>query len=70
MKISNWAFQWKMRFNPDPNKQAREVIFSRETKNAYLYIQIRGKMVNTPKRIVCVLNECLQPRIDKKQQLQ
>ena len=20
MKISNWAFQWKMRFNPDPNK--------------------------------------------------
>ena len=19
-KISNWAFQWKMSFNPDPNK--------------------------------------------------
>ena len=30
MKISNWAFQWKMRFNPDPNKQAQEVIFSRK----------------------------------------
>ena len=29
MKISNWVFQWKMRFNPDPNKQAPEVIFSR-----------------------------------------
>ena len=30
MKISNWAIQWKMRFNPDPNKQAQEVIFSRK----------------------------------------
>ena len=27
-KISEWAFQWKMHFNPDPNKQANEVIFS------------------------------------------
>ena len=30
MKISNWAFQWKMRFNPEPNKQAQEVVFSRK----------------------------------------
>ena len=29
-KISNWVFQWKMRFNPDPYKQAQEVIFSRK----------------------------------------
>ena len=29
-KISKWEFQWKMSFNPDPNKQAQEVIFSRE----------------------------------------
>ena len=27
-KISKWAFQWKMLFNPDPNKQAIEVYFS------------------------------------------
>ena len=26
--ISNWAFQWKMSFNPDPTKPAKEVIFS------------------------------------------
>ena len=26
--INKWAFQWKMSFNPDPNKQAAEVIFS------------------------------------------
>ena len=29
-KISNWAFQWKISFNPDPLKQAQEVIFSRK----------------------------------------
>ena len=29
-KISDWAFQLKMNFNPDPNKQAQEVIFSRK----------------------------------------
>ena len=27
-RINNWAFQWKMSFNPDPSKQAEEVIFS------------------------------------------
>ena len=29
-QISNWAHQWKMSFNPDPTKQAQEVIFSRK----------------------------------------
>ena len=29
-KISDWAFQWKMSFNPDPSKQAQEIIFSRK----------------------------------------
>ena len=32
-KTSKWVFQWKLQFNPDPNKQANEVIFSRKTKN-------------------------------------
>ena len=27
--ISEWTFQWKMLFNPDPNNQANEVYFSR-----------------------------------------
>ena len=27
-RINSWAFQWKIRFNPDPNKQAQEVLFS------------------------------------------
>ena len=30
--IQNWPFQWKMNFNPDPTKQAQEVIFIRKTK--------------------------------------
>ena len=29
-RISNWATQWKMNFNPDTTKQASEVIFSRK----------------------------------------
>ena len=27
-KIGKWAFRWKMSFNPDLNKQAKEVRFS------------------------------------------
>ena len=27
-KINQWAYQWKIQSNPDPNKQANEVIFS------------------------------------------
>ena len=33
-KISNWAFQWKMSFNPDTNKQVQEVIFSRNLRKS------------------------------------
>ena len=29
-KIEAWAYQWKMSFNPDPLKQAQEVLFSRK----------------------------------------
>ena len=31
-KVSNWAFQWKMSFNPDSSKKAQNVIFSRKLK--------------------------------------
>ena len=30
--INKWAFQWKMAFNPDPNKQATEMLFSCKKK--------------------------------------
>ena len=29
-KINDWAFQWKMNFNPDRSKQTQEVRFSRK----------------------------------------
>ena len=35
--ISQWAYQWKMQFNPDPNKQANEVIFSRKCDSANVF---------------------------------
>ena len=35
VKINKWAYQWEMSFNPDLNKQAQEVIFSRKTKKMY-----------------------------------
>ena len=31
-KINQWANQLKMAFNPDPNKQANEVLFSSKKK--------------------------------------
>ena len=30
--MKEWAFQWKMSFNPGPSKQAQEVIFTSEVK--------------------------------------
>ena len=35
VKINRWAYQWKMSFNLDANKQTEEVIFSRKTKKEY-----------------------------------
>ena len=32
-KISLWAYQWKMSFNPEILKQDQEVIFSKENVN-------------------------------------
>ena len=35
-KVSDWAYQWKMQYNPAPNKQGNEVIFSRKC-NSYSF---------------------------------
>ena len=32
-KISEWAVQWKVNFNPDPSKQAQELLFGRKTSS-------------------------------------
>ena len=38
-RISEWAFQWKMMFNPDLTKQAQEVIFYRKIVKSF-YSQV------------------------------
>ena len=44
--ISEWAFQWKMQFNPDPNKQANEVYLSRKSNSGvYLPVDLNNSPV-------------------------
>ena len=35
--ISNWAYHWNLEFNPDPKKQANEVIFSLKSNNVCIH---------------------------------
>ena len=40
LKITQWAYQWKMLFNPDIRKQAQEIIFfqkKNDTSHPSLY---------------------------------
>ena len=45
VKITHWAYQWKMSFNPDITKQAQEIIFCRKKNNT---IHPRLYFNNTP----------------------
>ena len=60
MKINDWVFQCKIRFNPDPKKQAQEVIFSRKTNkisHPRLYFnQSLVKLTSTHKHLGMVLD--------------
>ena len=58
--ISHWAYQWKMSFNPDPTKQAVQVIFSRKHNkldhpNIY-FNNIEVKTVNEQKHLGLILD--------------
>ena len=63
VKISRWAYQWKMSFNPNPNKQAQEVIFSIKTKKEYhpplAFNDDNVSGTNSPKRLGVVLDNRL-----------
>ena len=49
-KVSNWAYQWNMQFNPDANKQANEVIFSRKSNlNSFPYPPVKFNENNITK---------------------
>ena len=60
IKISNLAFQWKIRFNSDPNKQAQEVIFRRKiNKIDHLPLYFKQNLVKSSsahKHLGMVLN--------------
>ena len=36
IKISNWAYQWKMSYNPKVTKQAQRLVFSRKKQKVAL----------------------------------
>ena len=48
--ISNWAIQWKILFNPDPDKQVSETLFSKKKKREkrnYPPLTLNGDNVKT-----------------------
>ena len=46
--IKNWPYQWKMQFNPDPKKQANEVIFSLESNRCtYPPVTFNNNIIST-----------------------
>ena len=62
-KISEWAFKWKMSFNPDPTKQAQEVIFSQKLiKPCHFLIKFKNIPVqnaSSQKHLGLILDEKL-----------
>ena len=60
-RISEWAYRWKMSFNPDPSKQAKEVFFcNKAAKKNHPNIIFKGNTVQNSankKRIGLILDE-------------
>ena len=61
--ISEWAFNWKMLFNPDPTKPAQEVLFSRKKKTlnhpTLSLNNIQVKRASSQKHVGLILDEKL-----------
>ena len=53
--ISQWAYQRKMEFNPDPNKQATELLFSCKK--------------NSPNHPPLIFNETIVPKVNEQKHL-
>ena len=50
-KINKWAYQWKLQFNPDPTKQATELLFFQKEAFSYSSSHLfRWKRCNKSKR--------------------
>ena len=61
--ITQWAFQWKMLFNPDMSKQAIEVIFSnkkiKSTHSPLIFNGIPVKLAEETKHLGMILDSKL-----------
>ena len=61
--VSQWAHKWRMSFNPDPQKQAVEVLFSRKRSEidhpVLLFNNIPVKKVNEHKHLGIILDSKL-----------
>ena len=61
--ICQWAYQWKMEFNPDPSKQATEVLFScKKVSLGHPHLTFNGtviKKVNEQKHLGLILDSSL-----------
>ena len=70
--IYQWAHQWKMEFNPDPTKQATEVLFScKKVSPIHLQLIFNGtvvKKLNEQKHLGFILDSVLsfKKHIDEK----
>ena len=68
--ISEWAFNWKMLFNPDPVKPAQEVLFSRKKKTMYhptlSLNNIQVKRASSQKHLGLILEEKLKYSLPRK----
>ena len=62
-KINSWTFKWKMRFNPDPTKQAQVVIFSQKSKrinhSQLLFNNNQGSQSSSQKHLDIIIDEQL-----------
>ena len=61
--FSNWAWAWKMSFNPDPTKPAEEILFSHKSIKPYhppLFINgLEVKRVNEHTHLGLILDSKL-----------
>ena len=65
LKISKWAYQWKMSFNPDVSKQAQEVVFSHKShKLAHPPVIFNNVLMFPLKR--CFIQKQLGIHLDEK----
>ena len=63
-RIKEWAHQWKMAFNPEPNKQAVEMLFSQKksevTHSPLFFNGVQVNPVDNHKHLGLILDPSLQ----------